>query len=105
MPKHLHYGKKDDVMNCIGDILLIPTWPRVFHFGRGKPNPGAHGFDPALVKDMHAVFYAWGPNFKNNLLIPAFKNVDVYPVVTKILGLSYTEKIDGSTRLAEKIVK
>jgi urea transporter len=105
MPAHLYYGKKDDVMDRIGDILLIPTWPKVFNFSANKLNPGAHGFDPALVKDMHAVFYAWGPNLRNNLIVPSFKNVDVYPVVTKILGLRYTEKIDGTTQLAGKIVK
>jgi predicted AlkP superfamily pyrophosphatase or phosphodiesterase len=105
MPKHLHYGKKDDVMDRIGDILLVPTWPRVFNFSDRKSNPGAHGFDPVLVKDMHAIFYAWGPNFRNNLQVPAFENVNVYPVVTRILGLNYTEKIDGSPKVAEKIVK
>jgi predicted AlkP superfamily pyrophosphatase or phosphodiesterase len=105
MPAHLHYGEKDDVMNRIGDILLIPKWPQVFHSGTSKLDPGAHGFDPVLVKDMLTVFYAWGPAFKKGLRIPAFKNVDVYPVVTKILGLHYTDKIDGSPQLAERIVK
>jgi predicted AlkP superfamily pyrophosphatase or phosphodiesterase len=105
MPKHLHYGTKDDVMNRIGDILLVPTWPRVFKLGKSNPKPGAHGFDPSLVKDMHAVFYAWGPAFKNGLQVPSFKNTDVYPVVTKILGLSYSGKIDGSPALADKILK
>lgn len=105
MPKHLHYGTKDDTMNRIGDILLIPTWPKVFKLGKNNPKPGAHGFDPLLVKDMHAVFYAWGPAFKSNLQIPSFKNTDVYPVVAKILGLNYTEKIDGTIQLADRILK
>lgn len=105
MPGYLHYNAQDDVMNRIGDILLIPTWPRVFKLGENDPKPGAHGFDPFKVKDMHAVFYAWGPAFKNNLQVPAFKNVDVYPVVARILGLNYTEKIDGTTQLADTILK
>lgn len=105
MPLRLHYGRKDDVLNRIGDIILMPVWPQVFNFSTRKPNPGAHGYDPALVKDMHATFYAWGPAFKKNLQIPSFENVNVYPVVTKILGLTYKEKIDGTTKLAEKILK
>src|SRR5688572_6226129 len=105
MPAHLHYGEKDDVHGVIGDIMLIPTWPKVFQFSDRKPKPGAHGFDPALVKDMHTIFYAWGPNFNSNMQVPAFENINVYPVVTKILGLSYSEKIDGSRELAEKILK
>jgi predicted AlkP superfamily pyrophosphatase or phosphodiesterase len=105
IPEHLHYGKKDDIMNRTGDILLLPVWPQVFSFTGKKPKAGAHGFDPVLVKDMHAVFYAWGPGFQNQLQVPSFENVEVYAVVAKILGLSYTEKIDGSTKLAELIVK
>jgi predicted AlkP superfamily pyrophosphatase or phosphodiesterase len=105
MPARLHYGAHDDVMNRIGDILLIPAWPRTFNFSTRKPNPGAHGYDPFLVKDMLATFYAWGPAFKNHLQIRAFENVNVYPVVTKILGLTYHEQIDGSPKIAEEILK
>jgi predicted AlkP superfamily pyrophosphatase or phosphodiesterase len=105
MPDRLHYGKNDDVTGRIGDILLIPAWPHVFNLSDRKTLPGAHGFDPALVKDMYTIFYAWGPNFKNDLRVPAFQNVNVYPVVTKILGLNYTEKIDGTPELADRIVK
>ena len=105
MPAHLRYGEKDDVHGVIGDIMLIPTWPKVFQFSNKSPNLGAHGFDPALVKDMYTIFYAWGPNFRNNMQVPAFENVNVYPVVAKILGLNYSEKIDGSPELAEKILK
>jgi predicted AlkP superfamily pyrophosphatase or phosphodiesterase len=105
MPSHLHYGVKDDRKGVIGDILLIPNWPNTFQFSDKRPDPGAHGYDPVLVKDMLTVFYAWGPGFKKNIRVPAFDNVNVYPVVTKILGLTYTEKIDGSPALAEKIVK
>ena len=54
---------------------------------------------------MYTIFYAWGPAFKMNMQVPAFKNVNVYPVVTKILGLNYTEKIDGSPELANRILK
>jgi len=105
MPDHFNYGEKDDVHGVIGDIMLIPSWPKVFNFSNRSPNPGAHGFDPALVKDMYTIFYAWGPAFKMNLQVPAFKNVNVYPVVTKILGLSYSEKIDGDPELADRILK
>ena len=105
LPARLHYGIEDDVMDRIGDIILVPTWPHVFNFSTRKPNPGSHGFDPYVVKDMHATFYAWGPAFKTNLKVPSFENVNVYPVVTRILGLKYTDKIDGAPTLAEKILK
>jgi len=105
MPANLHYGKSDDLYNRIGDILLIPDWPKVFTFNSSrKPSPGTHGYDPYLVKDMHATFFAWGPAFKKHLDIPAFQNVDVYPLITDILGLTYTDKIDGTKQLANKVL-
>ena len=105
MSKQLHYGDKDDLMNRMGDILLIPDWPKVFHFSTRKPNPGAHGYDPYLVKDMQATFFAWGPAFKKGMRIGSFENVHVFPVVAKILDLKYTHKIDGTEELSEKILK
>ena len=103
MPERYHYGAKDDRMDRIGDILLVPEWPKVF--SKGKPGNGVHGFDPQKVKDMHATFFAWGPVFKNHLKIPSFENVNVYPLVTEILGLKYTEQIDGKKEVLHGILK
>ncbi len=92
VPKELHYGEKDDRFNRIGDILLIPDWPYVF--SNRTPGAGYHGF-PSSVKDMHAIFVAWGPAFKEGVTLPSFENVHVYPLIAKILSLNITEKIDG----------
>jgi predicted AlkP superfamily pyrophosphatase or phosphodiesterase len=104
MPARLHYSEKDDSMQVIGDILLVPHWPKKFYHTHGPPGPGAHGFDPYLVKDMHTVFYAWGPNIRPRMRVAPTNNVDVYPVITRILGLPHEGKIDGSADLASKIV-
>lgn len=104
MPEHFHYGKIDDWHNRIGDILLIPHWPKIFKLGNYTPDPGWHGYDPVTVKDMRATFYAWGPAFKQNMQVDTFPNVDVFPVIAQILGLNYTYKIDGRKELAEKIL-
>jgi predicted AlkP superfamily pyrophosphatase or phosphodiesterase len=61
VPARLHYGAADDWHNRIGDIVLIPDYPKVFNLYNKKTlNPGWHGYDPSIVKDMHATFYAWG---------------------------------------------
>jgi predicted AlkP superfamily pyrophosphatase or phosphodiesterase len=105
VPAKLHYGTKDDWQNRIGDILLIPNWPKVFNLYNSKfTTIGWHGYDAIVVKDMHATFYAWGPAFKSNLTIPTFENVDVFPVITRILGLSNTNKIDGTDKVANEIL-
>lgn len=104
MPAELHFGKNDDWHNHIGDILLLPNWPKVFNITNHKLNPGTHGFDPYAVKEMHATFYAWGPDFKKHLVVAPFQNVNIYPLVTTILGLPYTEKIDGTKKLANEVL-
>jgi len=104
MPKHLHYGAKEDVYHRIGDILLLTEAPKVFNFSARKPSPGAHGYDPEAVKDMHATFYAWGPAFRKGIKVPAFRNIQVYPLVAELLGLPYTHKIDGTKALVKVVL-
>jgi predicted AlkP superfamily pyrophosphatase or phosphodiesterase len=105
VPQKLHYGAKDDWYNRIGDILLIPNWPKVFNLYGKKMDPGWHGYDATVVKDMHATFYAWGPAFKTDLIIRAFNNVDIFPMINQLLGLTYTNKVDGTKKLANEILK
>lgn len=104
VPKAWHYNKKEDKFDRTGDILLVPHLPKVFNVNGVKPDFGQHGFDPA-IPDMHAVFYAWGPAFKSGLKIPPFENVNVYPLIAHILGLSYTQKIDGKAKVLQPILK
>jgi|SRR6218665_25178 len=102
MPAGYHYTTMDDKTNRIGDILLVPEWPYVF--SQRKPGIGHHGFPPADVQEMGATFMAWGPAFKKNLQIPAFENVHIYPLIAQILGLKYTEAIDGKIEVLKKIL-
>jgi predicted AlkP superfamily pyrophosphatase or phosphodiesterase len=103
-PLRWHYTKEDDRYNRIGDILLVSRFPRMFNIRNHKPIPGMHGFDNALV-DMQASFYAWGPAFKANWTIGRFDNVAVYPLIAKILGLTITDKIDGSLETLQGILR
>jgi predicted AlkP superfamily pyrophosphatase or phosphodiesterase len=104
VPAKLHYSQTDDWHNRIGDILLIPHHPKVFNLYIRKPHPGWHGFDPTIVKDMHATFFAWGPAFKQHKTIPAFENVEVFNLIKSILGLEYNGKVDGTDKLADDIL-
>jgi len=104
LPPEWHYSKMDDRYNRIGDIILVSHPPKVFNFRKGRLNPATHGFDPAL-KEMHATFYAWGPNFKKHLEIPPFENIHVFPLVAKILRLPYSDQIDGRLRVLRKTLK
>jgi predicted AlkP superfamily pyrophosphatase or phosphodiesterase len=55
---------------------------------------GAHGYDP-FAPTMRAVFVAHGPAFKPGVVLPAFDNVDVYPLLTRLIGVK-GDKGDGS---------
>jgi predicted AlkP superfamily pyrophosphatase or phosphodiesterase len=103
IPKRWHYGKKEDVFNRIGDLLLVPHLPKVFGITGKATTPGKHGFDPAIV-DMHASFLAWGPAFKKQRKIKAFENVNVYPMIAEILGLKYKHTTDGKIKILEPIL-
>ena len=105
LPKYLHFGTKDDKYNRIGQILLIPKAPKVFLFKNQKTSIGKHGYNPKIVPEMKATFFAWGTEFKNNLVIDEFENINVYPLVAEILGLKITEPIDGKLKVLKKIVK
>jgi predicted AlkP superfamily pyrophosphatase or phosphodiesterase len=106
MPANLHYGKADDKYDRIGDIILIPNWPKVFNIHNYKMNNiGTHGFNPFTVPEMHATFYAWGPAFKGHVTVAPFKNVDIFPLVNSILSLPEPKGIDGTTALAKKALK
>ncbi len=65
---------------------------------------GVHGYDPKKVKDMYGIFYAQGPNIKPGITLAPFRNIHVYPLVAKILGLPLPE-IDGSFDVLKKIYK
>jgi predicted AlkP superfamily pyrophosphatase or phosphodiesterase len=55
---------------------------------------GAHGYDP-FDPTMRAVFVAHGPAFKSGVVLPVFDNVDVYPLLTRLIGVK-GDKGDGS---------
>lgn len=103
IPVAWHYSAKDDTLGRIGDLFLVPHYPKVFSRPGSRISPGAHGFDP-VMQEMHATFCAWGPAFRKGIRIPTFENVHVYPLVCRILGLSYAHAIDGRPEVLEPVL-
>ena len=54
---------------------------------KDRLNRGSHGYDNTLPS-MRAVFVAAGPSFRRGATLPAFDNVDVYPLLATLLGLA-----------------
>ncbi|MCJ8155408.1 ectonucleotide pyrophosphatase/phosphodiesterase [Chryseobacterium sp. SSA4.19] len=105
LPGYLHFSTRDDQYSRIGQILLVPKAPKIFLEQGKKASIGKHGYDPKLVPEMKATFFAWGPEFKNNLVIDEFGNVNVYPLVAEILGLNIDQPIDGKLKVLKKTLK
>lgn len=105
LPKYLHFRTKDDRYSRIGQILLIPRAPKIFLEKGKKTSVGKHGYNPKLVPEMKATFMAWGPEFKTNLVIDEFQNINVYPLVAEILGLKIEQPIDGKLKVLKETLK
>jgi hypothetical protein len=104
-PAHWHYRGEDDRYNRLGAILLVPKLPRVFNLSRYPTNQGKHGFDTRLP-EMQASFQAWGPAIKSGKRISPFENVDIYPFISRMLGLSYDPTaIDGHADTWKTVLK
>lgn len=105
LPRYLHFATRDDQYNRIGQILLIPKAPKIFLEKGKKTSVGKHGYNPKAVPEMKATFFAWGPEFKNNLVIDEFANINVYPLVAEVLGLKIDQPIDGKLKVLKKTLK
>jgi len=51
---------------------------------------GSHGYDPELP-EMRAVFIARGPAFRSGVTLAGFDNVDLYPMLARLLGVTPTD--------------
>ena len=90
-----------------GDPIIVTTGPYLVRFSAPPLSAmpehkqvGAHGFDPAQVPDMKASFFAAGPDIRGGSTVAPFDNVDIYPLIAKLLGLDIshlkTGAIDGN---------
>lgn len=51
------------------------------------PAAGNHGWDPE-APEMAAVFIASGPAFRRGTTLPTFENVSVYPLLSRLIGIT-----------------
>jgi predicted AlkP superfamily pyrophosphatase or phosphodiesterase len=65
---------------------------------------GAHGWDPD-VASMRAIFLIMGPGIRKGVTIPEVENVDVYPLMTELLGLKPAAGIDGTAGRISALIK
>lgn len=110
--EHLSYWKSDDVPERLefgtnvrrGDIVLVAdsSWS-VSYDRTTPPKNGAHGFDNKNP-EMRAIFYAIGPAFKEGYSQPHFRNVSLYPLVSKVMKMGSAPN-DGRIQEVKDMLK
>ena len=95
IPARFHYGKNPRVapVFCLADVGWRVT---TRDFKATRIERGAHGFDN-FSPEMAAIFVANGPDIKPGMVLPAFDNVDVYPLLARLIGVK-PARTDGSLR-------
>jgi len=98
VPAGLHYNENTRE----GDPVIIATGPYAIRAHEPPPDKpdtppslGAHGFDPHTTPQMKASFFAAGPDIAPGKTVAPFENVNLYPWMAHILGLT-PAKSDGS---------
>jgi predicted AlkP superfamily pyrophosphatase or phosphodiesterase len=96
VPARLHYGTNARVppLLCLADDgWMIDTRAHAVSPNR-HVSRGEHGYDND-DPNMRALFVAHGPAFKPGNIVPEFDNVDVYPLLCRILRIAPLRN-DGS---------
>ncbi|WP_421737429.1 ectonucleotide pyrophosphatase/phosphodiesterase [Caulobacter sp.] len=105
MPRRFHYGTNARIPAIV--CLSEPGWQVSTRAAKpskwDRMDGGAHGYDPA-DPTMRAVFVARGPSFKSGVSLPAFDNVDVYPLLARISGVR-AERGDGRLKTVKDALR
>jgi len=98
VPAELHFNSNpregDPIIVARGPYAIRAHAPPVDREDKA-PTVGNHGFDPTMMPTMKAVFYAEGPDIRAGVKLKPFENVNVYPLLVKLLGLD-SPPVDGS---------
>jgi len=104
VPKSLHFNSNSRE----GDPVVVPTGPFaiVAHAPGNSTAPvrGVHGYDPATMPSMKAIFYAAGPDIRAGVDVPPFENIHLYPLIAEILGLRIGP-VDGQLPVLQVVLK
>jgi alkaline phosphatase D len=110
--KHISWWKKEEIPSelCynhqrVKDFVLVAdsAWSLYWEANSSGYFKGTHGYLPSN-KDMHAIFYATGPAFKQGSKVPVFQNIELYGLFARVLGLKAAET-DGEINHIEEMLQ
>nr|CAD2172543.1 unnamed protein product [Meloidogyne enterolobii] len=106
MPMRYHYTRS----SRIGEIVIDSTaGGRVFVDQKslkehGPMEKGDHGYDNRM-REMRAIFGAWGPSIKNGYQIETFQNIELYNLFTVLMQLPFTAPNNGTMGRLHSLLK
>lgn len=93
IPARYHFGTH----RRVSPIFCLPqTGWEITTRARRPPKGGNHGFDP-YSPEMAAIFIGHGPAFARGRATPLTDNVDVYPLLARLLGVEPEANDGGGT--------
>ena len=93
IPARFHYGTNVRIPPYF--CLAQPGWQIFDHPSSDDRVGGNHGYDNQ-APEMRALFIANGPAFAHGATLPPFENVDVNPLLRRVLGLPQESAMDGT---------
>ncbi len=106
VPARFHFNDNRRITPIVAvadDGWTITDRASVERRGRASYDGGQHGYDPELLA-MGAVFIAAGPGIAVDRRVPPFRNVHVYPLMARLLGLR-PATTDGSLDSVRAILR
>ncbi len=105
LPWRLHYGANSRIplIFCVADDGWVISTQQYLDSPRHHISKGEHGYDNDDPK-MQALFVAHGPAFKRGLVVPEFDNVNVYLLLTHILGIQPATN-DGDFKVTQGMLR
>jgi predicted AlkP superfamily pyrophosphatase or phosphodiesterase len=94
LPARFHLSASTRVPPIVA--IAEPGWTIAWRQGtaEGSIGRGNHGYNDSLPA-MRGIFVARGPAFRRGVVVPAFRNIHLYPLLARLLGLEPATN-DGS---------
>jgi predicted AlkP superfamily pyrophosphatase or phosphodiesterase len=97
IPARYGYGRNPRVAPIVCLAKLGWYISNAESVARRKPSErmtGAHGYDPE-APEMAALFLAVGPDIRRGATVRGMVNVDVYPLLVRLIGVEPVDGVDG----------
>lgn len=106
VPEYFHFSRNEYITPVVitADLgwSLAPTAiSKKDSVAYGKGN---HGYD-SREKDMHGYFVASGPAFKKGAAVGPLKNIDIYPLICRVMKIVPNAAADGRLERIESVLR